>query len=158
MYYIYHIPGVKIGCSTNPDNRVPEQGYTDWEILETHEDGWTAGDRELELQKEYGYKVDSSHYMITVGNRHKGFTDPSSAGKKGYIAAGLHTQKIKDKRYQKQKEYFDTVDWFERNKKVTDITMAKGNHPSQRVGTCNKCGREIVGAGPLGRHKKRCKG
>ena len=36
---------------------------------ETHEDGWLAGDREIELQKEYGYSVDKSHYMISVQNR-----------------------------------------------------------------------------------------
>ena len=51
MYYIYHIPGVKIGCTNDLDKRMSDQGFTNWEILETHEDGWVAGDREIELQK-----------------------------------------------------------------------------------------------------------
>jgi hypothetical protein len=58
MYYIYHIPSVKIGCSTNPKRRVRQQGYTQYDILETHSDIDIASNRELELQKEYGYSVD----------------------------------------------------------------------------------------------------
>ncbi len=72
MYYIYHIPGEKIGCTSNLEKRMSDQGFTEWEILETYEDGWIAGDREIELQKEYGYKVDTIHYMISVQNRRKG--------------------------------------------------------------------------------------
>lgn len=49
-----------------------DQGFTEWEILETHEDGWLAGDREQELQKEYGLPVDKVHYMISRQNRRKG--------------------------------------------------------------------------------------
>ena len=69
IYYIYHIPEVKIGCTNNLDKRMADQGFTDWEILETHEDGWIAGDREIELQKQYGYPVDKSHYMVSLNNR-----------------------------------------------------------------------------------------
>lgn len=46
-----------------------DQGFTQWEILETHTDGWKAGDREIELQKEYGLPVDKVHYMISRQNR-----------------------------------------------------------------------------------------
>ena len=60
-----------------------QQGFTEWEILETYEDGWVAGDREIELQKEYGYSVDTTHYMITVENASNnipvGFTKESCA-------------------------------------------------------------------------------
>ena len=65
MYYIYHIPGIKIGCTTNINARMSDQGFTNWEILEEYNDGWLAGDRELQLQKEYGYPVDRIHYMIS---------------------------------------------------------------------------------------------
>jgi len=61
-YHIYHIKGIKIGCSTNPKKRVKSQGYTNWEILETHIDIEIAADREIELQKQYGYKVDLVRY------------------------------------------------------------------------------------------------
>jgi hypothetical protein len=62
MYYIYHIKGVKIGCSTQPDKRVKKQGYTEYEILETHIDINLADKREKELQEQYGYKVDTATY------------------------------------------------------------------------------------------------
>ena len=62
MYHIYHIPGVKIGCTKNPNNRINQQTKSDWEILETHSDIDIASKREIELQKQYGYKVDTSTY------------------------------------------------------------------------------------------------
>lgn len=63
MYFIYHIPGVKIGCTTNPRKRILlQQKYSEWEILEEHLDIDTASIRELELQKKYGYATDSRSY------------------------------------------------------------------------------------------------
>jgi hypothetical protein len=62
QYYIYHIEGVKIGCTINPNKRIKVQGYSDYTILEIHTDEMIASIRERELQKEYGYKIDSSHY------------------------------------------------------------------------------------------------
>ncbi len=62
MYSIYHIPGVKIGCSKRVKDRVKEQGYSEYEVLETHTDIDTASLREKELQKEYGYDIDYTNY------------------------------------------------------------------------------------------------
>lgn len=67
-YYIYHIPKVKIGCSSRPNTRVKDQGYTDFEILETHTNIEDASKREIELQKEYGYKIDNVLYSQTLIN------------------------------------------------------------------------------------------
>ncbi len=61
-YYIYHIKGVKIGVSTEPKKRVQRQGYSKYEIIEEHTDIDLVGIREKELQKEYGYKVDTAVY------------------------------------------------------------------------------------------------
>jgi len=61
MYYIYHIPNIKIGCSTQPKERVERQGYTEFEILETHTDIYKAAKREKELQKKYGYVEENVH-------------------------------------------------------------------------------------------------
>lgn len=72
MHYIYHIPGKKIGCTTEYPQRCIEQNFDNYELLETHEDGWIAGDREQELQKQYGYPVDKTHYMVILQNRQKG--------------------------------------------------------------------------------------
>ena len=35
-YYIYHIPGVKIGCTSQLKIRMRKQGFTEWEILESY--------------------------------------------------------------------------------------------------------------------------
>jgi len=64
-YYIYHIPGKKIGMTCDLYNRVTEQqGYEphEYEILTTSQDIGFASDMERQLQKEYGYKVDRVPY------------------------------------------------------------------------------------------------
>ena len=66
MYYIYHIPNVKIGVSQNPKNRVENQGYINFQILEEHTDVVIASKREKELQRQYGYRVDRPDYSSTL--------------------------------------------------------------------------------------------
>ena len=66
-YYIYEIPGVKIGCTWNVERRVEKaQGYTNYKILEQHTDIYEASRREIELQKKYGYPVDRKPYWKTI--------------------------------------------------------------------------------------------
>ena len=63
MYYLYHIPGKKIGVTRDLNNRVTlVQGYkeNEYEVLEQSDDINYISDREIELQKSYGYKVDLS--------------------------------------------------------------------------------------------------
>jgi hypothetical protein len=63
-YYIYHVPGIKIGCCEDPHQRIKvEQGFEHWEILEDHFDIYEASKRERELQERYGYTVDSIPYF-----------------------------------------------------------------------------------------------
>ena len=38
MYYIYHIKGIKIGCTKHLSRRMREQGFDEYEVLETHND------------------------------------------------------------------------------------------------------------------------
>ena len=64
-YYLYEIPGKKIGVTCDIYNRVTEQqGYKDdeYKILEMSEDIDYISNREIELQKQYGYKVDRKLY------------------------------------------------------------------------------------------------
>ena len=64
-YYIYHIPGKKIGMTCDLYNRVTEQqGYEphEYEILEETEDIDHASYVEIMLQESYGYKVDRVPY------------------------------------------------------------------------------------------------
>ena len=77
IYYIYHLKGKKIGCTQNPKRRTKKQGFDNYEILEQHTDIYIASDRELELQREWGYKVDTKPYwksikMATFESRSKG--------------------------------------------------------------------------------------
>jgi hypothetical protein len=61
MYYIYHIPGKKVGCTKNIKQRVQyRQGFKNYEILEEHSDISIASKREIELQLEYGYLRDNN--------------------------------------------------------------------------------------------------
>jgi len=64
-YTIYHIPGKKIGVTNDLYNRVEQQqGYDvgEYEILESSTDIDYISKREIELQKEYGYRVDLKPY------------------------------------------------------------------------------------------------
>lgn len=74
-YYIYHIEGNKIGCTTDLEKRMRDQGFTEWEILwqedGDYDHGWIAGDKELELQKQYSYRVDDCHYQVSRENRRR---------------------------------------------------------------------------------------
>ena len=84
IYYIYHIPErQKIGVSIDVKRRMRQHGWNgSYEILEQHEDPQVAGDRELELQQQYGYKVDLLHYTQTMENRHS-FSSGHNYGKSG---------------------------------------------------------------------------
>jgi len=64
-YYIYHIPGQKIGVTRNLNKRVTEQqGYApdEYEVLFEGEDIDEVSRLEIELQKSYGYRVDNKLY------------------------------------------------------------------------------------------------
>lgn len=67
VYTIYEVPGVKIGCTSNPKYRIQKkQGFTNWLILEEHTDIMIASERELQLQKEKGYKIDAVPYYKSI--------------------------------------------------------------------------------------------
>ena len=76
MYYLYHIPGKKIGVTSNLNTRVTLiQGYKadEYEVLDSSDDIDYISDKEIELQKSYGYKVDRQKYnqLIKKSNRMK---------------------------------------------------------------------------------------
>ena len=65
MYYIYHIPGKKVGVTRNLLDRVThQQGYLpdEYEVLDQSEDIDYISRREIELQQSYGYKIDKKLY------------------------------------------------------------------------------------------------
>ena len=76
MYYLYHIPGKKIGVTCNLKDRVTrQQGYSadEYEVLLTSDDIDYISDKEIELQQSHGYKVDRQSYrnLINKNNQMK---------------------------------------------------------------------------------------
>jgi hypothetical protein len=129
-YYIYHIPTFihkngkigKIGCTVQTvKKRVEDQGYTDFEILEEFTCIYLVSYREIALQKEYGYPVDTIPYykvheqrmktQLTLEQRSKNGIKGGNINKKNktgicgltqeqrteYGRLGGHAQSIEDK-------------------------------------------------------------
>jgi len=73
-YYLYHIPGKKIGVTRNLIDRITkQQGYAldEIEVLDQSTDINYISDRELELQLSHGYKVDRQKYKDLYINKPK---------------------------------------------------------------------------------------
>jgi len=145
MYYIYHIPGVKIGCTTNIKRRTERQGFKSYEILEQHEDGWHAGDRELILQAEYGYTVDQTHYMQIKENASKG-----TESQKGIALSAEHKAKISNALKGKSKENGRTGIPLSAEHKA-NISIGKKDIPAIKY-PCPHCNQLIGGIGNLKQH------
>ena len=74
MYYLYHVPGVKIGVTTNLEDRVErQQGYypDEYEVIMSTTDIDLISEKERQLQKAYGYKVDMKLYSKLKCNQMK---------------------------------------------------------------------------------------
>ena len=74
MYTIYHIPGKKIGVTRNLNSRVTkQQGYKpgEYEVLFSTDDISEISQKEIELQKSYGYKVDRQSYKNLITKNKK---------------------------------------------------------------------------------------
>ena len=64
-YYLYHIPGKKIGVTRNLEERVhKQQGYSEGEyaILGESKDITVISNLEVQMQRAFGYKVDRQLY------------------------------------------------------------------------------------------------
>jgi len=74
MYYLYHVPGVKIGVTTNLKDRVErQQGYypEEYEVIMSTTDIDLISKKERQLQKALGYKVDMKLYSKLKCNKMK---------------------------------------------------------------------------------------
>lgn len=115
-YYIYHIPGKKIGCSSVIKRRIREQKFSNYEILEQHNCIYTASKREQQLQKEYGYSVDRIPYYESV----------------------KRIQKAQDISLQTKNEWLPNVDWKAREEKINqkekwDKVKSHPNYINRRI-------------------------
>ena len=74
MYYLYHIPGKKVGVTTNLEERVhKQQGYYpgEYEIIEQSEDIDFISEGERIMQRFYKYRVDDVLYSELKFNKNK---------------------------------------------------------------------------------------
>ena len=74
MYYLYHIPGVKIGVTTNLEKRVEhQQGYnrSEYKVIMSTKDIDLISKKEISLQKALGYRVDRQLYKDLHNNNFK---------------------------------------------------------------------------------------
>ena len=111
MYYLYHIKGVKWGCSKNLSKRLKKQGYslTDaYEIIE-EDDLDKAADMEkvLNIRDGYPWRDDQDYRIITKAGKaallvdykrykHTFTKEESSLG--AYIAGKYPTEKARNAR------------------------------------------------------------
>ena len=129
MYYLYHIPGKKIGVTCNLNNRVTlTQGYNpdEYEVLDQSDDIDYISEKEIELQKSYGYKIDRKKYNELIKSNTKmkinvteqTTTFPYPAKKlKGHLMENLGMK------WKTQHGDFilniDSIRWIERNVKTS---------------------------------------
>ena len=74
VYFLYHIPGKKIGVTRDLISRVVDQqgyGLDEIEVLDQSTDIDYISDRELELQQSYGYRIDRQKYKDLYINKIK---------------------------------------------------------------------------------------
>ena len=126
MYYLYHIPGKKIGVTRDLNTRVTLiQGYKEgeYEVLEQSDDIGYISDREIELQKSYGYKVDRKLYKnlfnkMKINATEQTSTFPMPLNKlKGHLMDNIG---LKWQTYQGQFEINEqTIPWIVANAKTS---------------------------------------
>ena len=124
-YYLYHIPGKKIGVTRNLIERVTnQQGYypDEYEVLDQSEDIDYISSRELELQQSYGYKVDHKPYKklfkMKINATEQTSTFPVPLNKlKGRLMDELGRQwETLHGKFEVNK---DTIDWIVKNAKTS---------------------------------------
>jgi hypothetical protein len=156
MYYIYHIKGVKIGCTTEPNRRIVKvQKFTEYEILETHTDIGIASQRELELQKEYGYKVDNTLYSQSYEWATKaGFEARSKGGK---TSGTMQRDNGLLKKFQSEGGKARGKIQGEKNKPMLSKLGKEMSKYNNRIQTCPHCGIISKGVGYIRWHGDKCK-
>ena len=86
MYYLYHIPGKKIGVTTNLKERVEhQQGYnkSEYQVIMSPDNIDLVSEKEISLQKALGYRVDRRLYkdlykpvnQLTINNMRINITE-----------------------------------------------------------------------------------
>lgn len=121
-YKVYHIPGKKVGCTTDIQKRVVEtQGYKagEYEILFATDDIVEASEAERTLQKDLGYKIDRKLYKDLFKknnkmNKHSSseFTTTFKVSKKDIDANFLIDLEIETSEGTYVLDSEDKIDWI----------------------------------------------
>ena len=153
-YKVYHIPGKKVGCTTDIQKRVVEtQGYKEgeYEILFETNDIAEASQAERTLQKDLGYKVDRNLYKDLFKKNKKmskhsssEFTTTFKVSKKDIDANFLIDLKIETSEGTYVLDSEDKIDWI-----ISNV------HSSQfGPSTCYVYNKAMAEAGPFKTYDK----
>jgi NTP pyrophosphatase (non-canonical NTP hydrolase) len=128
MYYLYHIPGKKIGVTRDLNNRVTQQqGYAadEYEVLLTSDDIDFISNKEIELQQSYGYRKDRTLYKnlfksnMNINPTEQTSTFPVPVSKlKGHLMDNLGLSWTTPQGYE-FKITRENIPWIEHNAKTS---------------------------------------
>ncbi len=128
MYYLYHIPGKKIGVTRDLNSRVTQQqGYAadEYEVLLTSDDISFISDKEIELQQSYGYRKDRTLYKnlfksnMNINPTEQTSTFPVPVSKlKGHLMDNLGLSWTTPQGYE-FKITKENITWIEHNAKTS---------------------------------------
>jgi NTP pyrophosphatase (non-canonical NTP hydrolase) len=128
MYYLYHIPGKKIGVTRDLNNRVTQQqGYAadEYEVLLTSDDIDFISNKEIELQQSYGYRKDRTLYKnlfksnMNINPTEQTSTFPVPVSKlKGHLMDNLGLSWTTPQGYE-FKITKENIPWIEHNAKTS---------------------------------------
>ena len=150
-YYVYHIPGVKVGCTTNLQRRVTDQqGYNsnEYEVLLETKDINEASVQEQVSQLEFGYKKDLKLYknLFKKQRMKKHSSSPATTTfkipKSELNAKFLADLKIKNNYGEFKLDTTDKIDWVISNAVSSQFGPA----------TCYIYNKAMAKAGPFQKH------
>ena len=128
MYYLYHIPGKKIGVTRDLNSRVTQQqGYAadEYEVLLTSDDIDFISNKEIELQQSYGYRKDRTLYKnlfksnMNINPTEQTSTFPVPVSKlKGHLMDNLGLRWTTPQGYE-FKITRENIPWIEHNAKTS---------------------------------------
>jgi NTP pyrophosphatase (non-canonical NTP hydrolase) len=128
MYYLYHIPGKKIGVTRDLNSRVTQQqGYAadEYEVLLTSDDIDFISNKEIELQQSYGYRKDRTLYKnlfksnMNINPTEQTSTFPVPVSKlKGHLMDNLGLSWTTPQGYE-FKITKENIPWIEHNAKTS---------------------------------------
>jgi len=150
-YYVYHIPGVKVGCTTNLQRRVTDQqGYNsnEYEVLLETKNINEASIKEQVSQLEFGYKKDLKLYknLFKKQRMKKHSSSPATTTfkipKSELNAKFLADLKIKNTYGEFKLDTTDKIDWVISNAVSSQFGPA----------TCYIYNKAMAKAGPFQKH------